>query len=259
MSSGRQAAAQRMLQLADEIIALVRSWPERLQVPGDASSEPVKPSLRHIDDERLEAFHRLDAKISAAASRAGVPLLKRQLGLRPNRYPVGHTELILFGQLAYDTDEWERRILTLKHAAQEIVEIESPPKSRAKSAGEAFIEAVGPGYQMPPETKARLQAFSEKMANYPIEQFAPEALIRRIRAESEASSPHQSDRTDPPRRSSKKRAGRRPNPERDEQILSAIESGEYSNLKAVGFAFGGLTRSAVSKAAKRARDRREKC
>lgn len=52
------------------------------------------------------------------------------------------------------------------------------------------------------------------------------------------------------------RRGRKPNPERDKRILEAVESGLYS-LDQIGEQFGGITRSAVSKAATRARNRRE--
>ena len=52
--------------------------------------------------------------------------------------------------------------------------------------------------------------------------------------------------------------GRRANPERDRRILEAVESGLYT-MAQIGQQFGGITRSAISKAAKRARERRNSC
>jgi len=52
------------------------------------------------------------------------------------------------------------------------------------------------------------------------------------------------------------RRGRKENPTRDAEILRAVESGEFSSLLEVGKSFGNLSRSAVSKAATRARKAR---
>lgn len=188
----RSDAAARVIQLADEMIALVKSWPERWKVFGAVSSNPApgKPSLREIDQERLAAFSSLDAKISAASSLAGIPILPRRFAVPDHHYVVGHTGLVVFDRWACWIDEWESRILSLKQSAQEIVDIENPANAGgSKSAGEAWVEMNGP--DLPPETKARLQAFAKEMANYPIEQFTPEALIRRIRGASALPSQHQ--------------------------------------------------------------------
>ncbi len=63
---------------------------------------------------------------------------------------------------------------------------------------------------------------------------------------------------DDPSETESSNRGRKENPERDERILQDVESGLYT-MEQVGKRFDGISRSAVSKAAKRARERRESC
>jgi hypothetical protein len=82
--------------------------------------------------------------------------------------------------------------------------------------------------------------------------FNSEQLEARMRAEYV-----QSEERKPPGHK-KKTPGRKSDEERDEDILQTIESNLYGSLTNVGKQFGGISRSAVSKAAKRARERRSR-
>lgn len=170
----------------------------------------------------------------------------------------GYTELILgHSKCALHVDDWERRLLSLKGAVQEVVTLTPPTvKGVHKSAGESFMAAAGKNFKLPKVVVERLREAGEEISKNASRSIAEAA--KQLKAEPPRLTPIYPSSSSVPlaKTTRRKRPGRKSKPDRDAEILKAVESGQYSTLQAVGVAFG-LSRSAVSKAKKRALDRRK--
>ncbi len=113
--------ALRLVHRIDEILALVRSWSEEQRFRN-------APITRQIPISGLAKFEELDARIGGLMNALGFvlpPSLIRVSSNSPSKpFVHGFTELGLPNrQCMLHPHEWERRILAVRHAAEEILDV----------------------------------------------------------------------------------------------------------------------------------------
>src|SRR4051794_7485393 len=113
--------AARLTERIDEILALVRSW------PGSRFDNNGSPVTRQITPGDLPKFEELDAKIGALMNALGFSFPPSIFSGTLHTHLHGYTKLRLLRSTEADRpDEWERRMIAVKHSAQEIVDVQQP-------------------------------------------------------------------------------------------------------------------------------------
>jgi hypothetical protein len=127
--------AARLVERIDEILALVRSW------PGESSVYEGIPTRRNFTADDLFKFNELDGRIGGLMRALGMAFPPSQLQESQLRFAHGYTHLWLFRRrLTADyPHEWERRLLAVKHASQEILDVSDEKKSSGKHPDTADV------------------------------------------------------------------------------------------------------------------------
>src|ERR1700722_18684100 len=105
--------ASRLIERIDQIVALVRSWSGSHEHNGS-------PTVRSMPAEDRPRFEELDARIGALMNALGFSFPPSLLSPSKHKFIHGYTQIELMqGYRVNYPDEWERRIIAVKHAAQE--------------------------------------------------------------------------------------------------------------------------------------------